>query len=155
VRSHPTKILSAKAALFVLLAFQLIVGLPLQTARAAVDMPAGATRLDMPAATRVHAVTATPSPSTTNPTALAANDDCPMHDAAHGAAPVEGSNKHAPAGNHDCCHVSACQCHCVYTPAAFDPPPLADFMSRLALPSLSSAQFVAPRVHEFLRPPIA
>jgi hypothetical protein len=169
VRSHPTKILSAKAALFVLLAFQLIVGLPLQTAQAALDIPAGATRLDMPAATRAHAVTATPSPDpatpsptsatpspdTATPIAFAANDDCPMHDAAHGTAPVEGSNKHAPAGNHDCCHVSACQCHCVYTPAAFDLPPLADFMSRLALPSLSSAQFVAPRIDEFLRPPIA
>jgi hypothetical protein len=146
VRSHPTKILSAKAALFVLLAFQLIVGLPSQTAQAA---------LDMPAATRAHTVTATPSPDTSMPIALAANDDCPMHDAAHGAAPVGGSNKHEPGGNHDCCHVSACQCHCVYTPAAFDLPPLADFMSRLALPLLSSAQFVAPRIHEFLRPPIA
>jgi hypothetical protein len=161
VRRHPTKILSAKAALFVLLAFQLIVGLPLQTAQAALDMPAGATRLDMPAATldpsatTPSATTATPSPTTATPIALAANDDCPMHDPAHGAAPVEGSNKHAPAGNHDCCHVSACQCHCVYTPAAFDLPPLADFMSRLALPSLSSAQFVAPRIDEFLRPPIA
>src|ERR1700730_6801249 len=95
VRSRPTQILSAKAALFVLLAFQLIVGLPLQAAQAALDVPAGATRLDTPAAIRAHAVTATPSPSTTNPTALAANDDCPMHDAAHGAAPVDGGNKHA------------------------------------------------------------
>jgi hypothetical protein len=167
VRSHPTKILSAKAALFVLLAFQLIVGLPLQAAQAALDMSA-ATRAHavtatsgasaaIPSTTTVapRAATATPSPTTAMPIAVAANDDCPMHDAAHGAAPVEGSNKHAPAGNHDCCHVSACQCHCVYTPAAFDLPPLADFMSRLALPSLSSAQFVAPRIHEFLRPPIA
>jgi hypothetical protein len=128
VRSRATKILSTKAALFVLLAFQLIVGLPLQTVQAALDRPA-----HMPEAMQ------------------AANADCPMHDAAHGATPV----KQAPAGNHDCCHVSACQCQCVYTPAAFDLPPLADVATSVAIPSLSSAQFVAPRIDEFLRPPIA
>jgi hypothetical protein len=143
VRSRATKILCTKAALFVLLAFQLIVGLPLQTAQAALDRPA-----HMPEAMQ------------------AANADCPIRDAAHGAAPVDDSNKQdsnkqahpvkqAPAGNHDCCHVSACQCQCVYTPAAFDLPPLADIATSVAIPSLSSAEFVAPRVDEFLRPPIA
>ena len=148
VRSRPTQILSAKAALFVLLAFQLIVGLPLQTAQAALDSPA-----HMPAAMQVAM--------------QAANADCPMHDTAHGATGANDSNKQAhpgnqapagkqaPAGNHDCCHVSACQCQCVYTPAAFDLPPLADLATSVAIPSLSSAQFVAPRIDEFLRPPIA
>jgi hypothetical protein len=128
VKSRSVKILSAKAALFVLLAFQLIVGLPLQTAQAALDRPA--------VTTTAHA-------------------DCPMHDAAHGATRTGGGNKHAPTGNHDCCHVSACQCQCVYTPAAFDLPALAANTTSVVLPSLSSAQFVAPRIDEFLRPPIA
>jgi hypothetical protein len=183
VRSRPTKILSAKAALFVLLAFQLSVGLSLQTAQAALDgathMPAAmrakaragaqflarAAIVSMPAAIRTR-MTDAPMPgatahsSTLNATTTA-HADCPMHDAAHGATRANDSNKlappgkHAPAGNHDCCHVSACQCQCVYTPAAFDLPPLADVATSVALPSLSSAQFVAPRIDEFLRPPIA
>jgi len=137
VRSRLVKILSAKAALFMLLAFQLIVGLPLQTAQAALDTHPQTTHSSTPiAATTAHA-------------------DCPMHDAAHDATPTSGGNKHAPTGNHDCCHVSACQCQCVYTPAAFDLPPLAAAATSVLLPSLSSAQLVAPRIDEFLRPPIA
>src|SRR3984893_7634787 len=123
VRSRPTQILSAKAALFVLLAFQLIVGLPLQTAQAALDSPA-----HMPAAMQVAM--------------QAANADCPMHDTAHDATGANDSNKQAhpgkqaPAGNHDCCHVSACQCQCVYTPAAFDLPPVADLATSVAITSI-------------------
>jgi hypothetical protein len=142
VRSHFAKTLSAKAALFVLLAFQLIVGLPLQTAQAAID-GRGAPM---------------PMPTTHSSTAVAtttAHADCPMHDSANGTTPASGSNKHAPTGNHDCCHVNACQCQCLYTPAAFDLSPLADGATSVVLPSLSSAQFVAPRIDEFLRPPIA
>jgi hypothetical protein len=134
VRSRPTKILSTKAALFVLLAFQLIVGLPLQTAQAALDASIG-THAAMQAETVAHA-------------------DCPMHDAAPGAIPAGGGNKQTPAGHHVCCHVNACQCQCVYTPVVFDLPPLADATS-VAISSPSSAQFVAPRIDELLRPPIA
>ena len=131
MRSRPARTLAAKAALFVLLAFQLIVGLPLQTAQAAVDRPAN------------------------TQATIQAHTDCPMHDAAHGAAPAGGSNKHAPVGNHDCCHLSACQCQCLSTPAAFNLLPLAHIATSVVLPSFSSAQFVAPRIDEFLRPPIA
>jgi hypothetical protein len=142
VRSRLVKTLSAKAALFVLLAFQLIVGLPLQTAQAAVD-GLGAP-MSMPTAHTSTAIVTT-----------TAHADCPMHDSAHGATPANGGNKHAPTGNHDCCHVNACQCQCLYTPAAFDLSPLADAATSVVLPSLSSAQFVVPRIDEFLRPPIA
>ncbi|MFL6605194.1 MAG: CopL family metal-binding regulatory protein [Steroidobacteraceae bacterium] len=134
MRRRLAKILHPKAALFVLLVFQLVVGLPLQTARAALDG---------------HDV---PTPATTVASAQA---DCPMHDSPHGMMPSQGVNKHATAGHHDCCHVTACQCHCVYTPAAFDLPPPADVATTVAIQSLSSAQFVAPRIDEFLRPPIA
>jgi hypothetical protein len=184
VRSGPTKILSTKAALFVLLAFQLIVGLPLQTAQAALDsaahmaaatqgkasaggqLVARAAIVSMPAAIGTRMMDpptprATAHPSTLNATSMT-HADCPMHhDTAHGATGANDSDKQAhpgkqaPAGNHDCCHVSACQCQCVYTPAAFDLPPLADLATSVAIPSLSSAQFVAPRIDEFLRPPIA
>jgi hypothetical protein len=58
-------------------------------------------------------------------------------------------------GTHDCCHASACQCHCVYTPAAIALPALANIVTSDSIPSLASAQFVAPRIDEFLRPPIA
>jgi hypothetical protein len=145
VRSRPAKILSTKAALFVLLAFQLIVGLPLQTAQAALDSAAPMSR-------------ETAHSSALNATSIA-HADCPMHDAAHGATPANDSNKQAPhqapAGHHVCCHVSACQCQSVYTPAIFDLPPLAYVATSVAIPALSSAQFVAPRIDEFLRPPIA
>jgi hypothetical protein len=150
VRSHLAKILHPKAALIVLLVFQLIVGLPLQTAQAALDRPDA----PVPAPT-AHSSTLIATSAATTAAAATGQADCPMHEAAHGATPAQGGNKHAPAGNHDCCHVSACQCHCVYTPAAFDLPPLADVATTVAIPSLSSAQFVAPRIDEFLRPPIA
>jgi hypothetical protein len=165
VKSRSVKILSAKAALFVLLAFQLIVGLPLQTAQAALDRPA-VMHVAMHAKTGAQFVA--PVAPTRAPIGARMNDgplnlsatttahaDCPMHDAAHGATRTDGGNKHAPTGNHDCCHVSACQCQCVYTPAAFDLPALAANTTSVVLPSLSSAQFVAPRIDEFLRPPIA
>jgi hypothetical protein len=139
---HLVKSLSAKAALFVLLAFQLIVGLPLQTAQAALD------GLGTPMSVQT-AHTSTASVTT------AAHADCPMHDSAHAATVANGGNKHAPTGTHDCCHVNACQCQCLYTPATFDLSPLADAATSVVLPSLSGAQFVAPRIDEFLRPPIA
>jgi len=143
VRSLLAKILPAKTALFVLVVFQLIVGLPLQTAQAALEVPGA----PMPVQTS-HSSTPIATTST-------AHADCPMHDSAHGNAPASDGNKHAPTGNHDCCHVSACQCHCVYTPAAADVPRLTDVAASVAIPSLSSSQFVAPRIDEFLRPPIA
>jgi hypothetical protein len=159
VKSHLAKILRPKAALFVLLVFQLVIGLPLQTAQAALERPDA--QVPAPTTARSQMLTArTPAAHTAGtPAATAvattAQADCPMHDSVHGATPAKGGNKHTPAGNHDCCHVSACQCHCVYTPAAFDLPPLADVATTVAIPSLSSAQFVAPRIDEFLRPPIA
>jgi len=137
----------------VLLAFQLIVGLPLQTAQAALD---GRMSMPAPASARMTDA-AKPVPTSHSVTAVAtsAHAHCPMHDAAHGATPASSGNKHPPTGPHDCCHVSACQCQCVYTPAAFDLPPLADDAASVVLPSLSGAQFLAPRIDEFLRPPIA
>lgn len=171
VRIRPARILAAKAALFVLLALQLIVGLPLQTAYAATDLPVGTQTPTMagsrlspragmaptPALIDVQLTGAQmPVPTAHSSTPIAtAHADCPMHDASHGAAPAKGDNKHAPAGNHDCCHVSACQCQCLYTPSAFDLSPLAHVATSVVLPSLSSAPFVAPHIDDFLRPPIA
>jgi hypothetical protein len=68
----------------------------------------------------------------------AAQPDCPKHSMPH-----------------DCCHASACQCHCVYTPGVVDVPALSNIATSVAVPSLAATQFVAPRVDEFLRPPIA
>src|SRR3954467_14616360 len=68
----------------------------------------------------------------------AAQPDCPKHSMPH-----------------DCCHASACQCHCVYTPGLIDVPMLSNIATSVAVPSLAATQFVAPRVDEFLRPPIA
>ena len=68
----------------------------------------------------------------------AAQPDCPKHSMPH-----------------DCCHASACQCHCVYTPGAIDVPALSNIATSVAVPSLAATQFIAPRVDEFLRPPIA
>ena len=56
---------------------------------------------------------------------------------------------------HDCCHASACQCHCVYTPGPIALPALVNTSTSIAVPSLAATQFVAPRIDEFLRPPIA
>ena len=118
-----------------LLALQLVLGLQLQAARAVAS--------PMPMA--MHAVVHD-SPATSASVREAAIDhvdqasqpDCPEHSTPH-----------------DCCHASACQCQCVYTPGAIALPALANIATSIAVPSLTTTQFVAPRVDEFLRPPIS
>jgi hypothetical protein len=152
VRRRPfAKTVSSKAVLLVLLALQLVVGLQLQAAQAA--------SMSVPTAV----VTA----------GAAAQPDCPSHSAhsaAHNvrtSANLSGVHEHnferAPlgkhalggTGRHDCCQASACQCHCVYTPGSIALPTLANIATSVAIPSLASARVAAPRIDEFLRPPIA
>ena len=144
-RRQIAKTVCFKAVLLMLLALQLVLGLQLQVAQAA--------------------AAPVPMPSVA---ATAAQLDCPTH-SAHGAnhglhsaanyatGTVEhvSTGNHAPMGDHDCCHASACQCHCVYTPVGIDLPALANIETSVSIPSLAGAQFVAPRVDEFLRPPIS
>jgi hypothetical protein len=134
-RTLSTNRRSMKAVLFVLLALQLVLGLQLQAARAVAS----------PMPTAMHAG-AHHSPATSTSVGGAAIDhgdqasqpDCPDHSTPH-----------------DCCHASACQCQCVYTPGAIALPALANIATSIAVPSLATTQFVAPRIDEFLRPPIA
>jgi hypothetical protein len=161
VRRRPTaKIRSSKTVLLILLALQLVIGLQFQVAQAA------SVRMAMP-----HEAGATSQPvgAVSQSAGAGAQVDCPTHSAHHATDPAAtyalgthaagthsmGTDKHAPMGTHDCCHASACQCHCVYTPAAMALPALANNVTSDSIPSLASAQFVAPRIHEFLRPPIA
>ena len=123
-----------------------------------------------------------PMPIAVGTAGAAPQPDCPTH-SAHGSSHstahnVRGSanlsgvhehafehgplGKHAPMGTgthdestHDCCQASACQCHCVYTPGSIALPALANIATSVAIPSLASARIVAPRIDEFLRPPIA
>jgi hypothetical protein len=131
----PAKRRSLKAVLFVLLALQLMVGLQLQAALA-VTSP-------MPMA--MHAVVHH-SPATSAAVGVAAVDH--VHQTSHPDCPEHSTP-------HDCCHASACQCQCVYTPGAIALPALANIATSIAVPSLATTQFVAPRIDEFLRPPIA
>ena len=131
-----------------LLALQLVLGLQLQVAQAV--------------------AAAVPMPSIPVAAGAGAQLDCPTHSAhdvkhgiystakhATGMPEHVSTGNHAPMGDHDCCHASACQCHCVYTPAAIDLPALANIETSVSIPSLAGAQFVAPRIDEFLRPPIS
>jgi hypothetical protein len=168
VRRRPfAKTVSSKAVLLVLLALQLVVGMQLQAARAA-TMSMSPEAMSVPTAV----VTA----------GAAAQPDCPTH-SAHGATHSAAHNvrtsanlsgvhehnfEHAPTferaslgkhatggtGTRDCCQASACQCHCVYTPGSIALPALANIATSVAIPSLASARVVAPRIDEFLRPPI-
>jgi hypothetical protein len=143
---------SPRVALIVLLAFQLVIGSLLQATQASAQGSGAAhaaaqvaMHLDGHANAKVVAGTGA---------------DCPMHNATRDTTHPAGSSKqdpnnHGPAGSHDCCHANACQCHCVQTPAAVDLQGLNVPSSAVALPSLANAQFVAPRIDEFLRPPIA
>ena len=103
------RVLSIARVLFVLLAFQLAVGLQIGVAHAT-----------MPAVTTVSATT---------------DDACPLHgSSSHSpssddhAPPTAGSHSapHAkvphgtPAGNHDCCKSSGCQGQCGSVPLAFN-----------------------------------
>jgi hypothetical protein len=128
----PAKRRSMKAVLFVLLALQLVLGLQLQAARAVAS--------PMPMAMHgiVHHSPATSSSVGEAVVDQASQPDCPDHSTPH-----------------DCCHASACQCQCVYTPGAIALPALANIATSIAVPSLATTQFVAPRIDEFLRPPIA
>jgi len=114
----------------VLLALQLVLAFQLQAVQAvAASMPAhGAMQLHTDSQTSAAAAA---DSATSQP-------DCPEHSTPH-----------------DCCHANACQCHCVYTPGAIALPALADLAASAAMTSLATTQFVAPRIDEFLRPPIA
>jgi len=100
------------------------------------------------------------SQATAAAAAAAAHADCPMHDGLRGAAQPAGTGKHGPSkhlseGGHDCCHATACQCHCVQTPSSLELLALNDVATCNALPAFSTAPLVAPRIDDFLRPPIA
>ena len=131
-----------------LLALQLVLGLQLQAAQA-VASPTPMSHVMSAHAADVRAAGDVATAADVAPAAdaaLASGDadnasgqpDCPQHSTPH-----------------DCCHASACQCHCVYTPGAIALPSLADIAASVAVPSLATTQFVAPRIDEFLRPPIA
>jgi hypothetical protein len=176
VRYGPTQTL-AKLALIVVLAFQLVIGSVSQA------MPQGSARGSaMARASAVERASAV-SPASAAAAAAEANTaraGCPMHDsvpqgtngkhspgAQHGpgsqhmsdnqlgAGGHHGSGEHGSGGHHDCCQASACQCHYVQTPAAIDVMALNQLTASAAIPSRSTAQFVPPRIDEFLRPPIA
>jgi len=121
----------------VLLALQLVLAFQLQAVQAvAASMPAHG-------AMQLHTDSQAVAAATFDPAAAAADSatsqpDCPEHSTPH-----------------DCCHANACQCHCVYTPGAIALPALADLAPSAAMTSLATTQFVAPRIDEFLRPPIA
>ena len=121
-----------KAVLFVLLALQLLLGLQLQAAKAvASPMP-----LSMHGMVH-HSPSASVGAAAADQGDQASHPDCPEHSTPH-----------------DCCHASACQCQCA-TPCAIALPSLANIATSLAVPSLATTQFVAVRIDEFLRPPIA
>ena len=135
--------------ILVLLALQLVLGFQLQAVQAvaspvSMQMPASmrmsmSTHTAMAADTPVsHARVFTTSSTDETATDAATQPDCPEHSMPH-----------------DCCHANACQCHCVYTPGAIDLPMLSNIATSVAVPSLAATQFIAPRIDEVLRPPIA
>lgn len=154
-----TKRLSWNAVVLTLLSLQLVFGLQLQAARAvaspmpmamhgmareapassaAVGTAGDAVLLDealqasqAPEPTQASQLTQPPHP------AVASQPNCPKHSMPH-----------------DCCHANACQCQCVYTPGAIELPALSSLAASVAVPGLAATQFVAPRIDEFLRPPI-
>ena len=174
----PAKFASAKFALFVLLSLQLVFGLQLQAGQPVSALGAMAPAVDTAAAVSVATATATTATATTAApaTVATAQHDCPTHAHARGgvstagdadagnpalstdalaANPLSAGGHHGPTGGHTCCHAGACQCQCVNPPVAIDLPALADITTSVAIPSLASAQFLGPRIDEFLRPPIA
>ena len=129
----PAKRFSWNAVFLALLALQLALGLQLQAARAAAS--------PMPLAMHSmahHAPVGSLDAATVEQGDQASLPDCPKHSMPH-----------------DCCHANACQCQCAYTPGAMALPALPNIATSVALPSLDATQFVAPRIDEFLRPPIA
>jgi len=139
-----------------LLVLQLVLGLQLQVAQA-VASPSQTSHVmskhasgapghaEVAVGAVVHMAAAPNVDATADVAAAAAHaniasgqPDCPQHSTPH-----------------DCCHASACQCHCAYTPGPIVLPLLVNIATSTAVPSLAATQFVAPRIDEFLRPPIA
>jgi len=132
-RFLPAKRLSWNAVFLVLLALQLALGLQLQAAQAmASPMP-----LAMHSMAH-HAPAASLDAAAVEQSDQASLPDCPKHSMPH-----------------DCCHANACQCQCAYTPGAISLPALPNIATSVAVLSMDATQFVAPRIDEFLRPPIA
>ena len=132
-RFLPAQRLSKSAVLLVLLALQWVFGLQLQAVQAVAS--------PMPMATHTmahHAHATALDAAVVQQSDQASQPDCPKHSMPH-----------------DCCHANACQCQCAYTPGAMTLPALANIATSVAVPSLDATQFVAPRIDEFLRPPIA
>ena len=109
------------------------------TARGALDNTPAAPPDGTTATQVVHTAAAPPDGTTATQVdnTTAAQPDCPKHSMPH-----------------DCCHASACQCQCVYTPGMIDLPALSNIATSVAVPSLAATQIVTPRIDEFLRPPI-
>jgi hypothetical protein len=138
---------SSKAVALVLLVFQLVLGFQFQAVQAVASPMAMQMSMskqlqasaDLHASAHVHAMLRMPtSTSAAIDDDASVQPDCPAHSMPH-----------------DCCHASACQCHCVYTPGVIDLPILSNIATSVAVTSLAATQFVAPHIDEFLRPPIA
>jgi hypothetical protein len=136
------RVLSLARVLFVLLAFQLAVGLQIGVAHATTPVPA-VSKAVMPA----HA-------SGTD------GDDCPMHDsslhiASLHSAPHAKAPQNTSTDKHDCCKSSGCQCQCGNVPLAFNVSLIRNSpASALVQPVRVERIVVAPADTHF-RPPIA
>jgi len=170
VRHRPVfKRLASNTALLAMLALQLMLGLQLQAAQA-VALPTSSSMRMSSMHTPTHGSHSSSAPTSEAPTysSFGPTSAAPAHassgptSAAHAYSPLASPadsaatpDCHTHSAPRDCCHAGACQCHCVYTPAVIALPISANTTTSAAVPALASTQFVAPRIHEFLRPPIA
>jgi hypothetical protein len=148
----------AKLLLFVVLAFQLAVGLLVQAAQAGAT---GASS-DVARAAGDHCASHV-SPDRTIPDHMTpghVNPDYVNSDhltaAAHHSfgAPVT-THTHHGAGVHDCCRANSCQCHCASGAAMPSTPARATAVPSIVVQAPASAQLLPTPIDEFLRPPIA
>jgi hypothetical protein len=155
---HAPTVTLARVALVILLTFQLVVGSLLQSAHAAeaaTEASASVHHMQTPDSR----ADASPAVAAATSAAAVTGDDCPMHHAEHGAQQLTRGaphpTHHGSHGAHDCCHANACQCDFIQTPAIIDSLAMNRLAGSATLPRLSSDPFVAPRIDDVLRPPIA
>jgi hypothetical protein len=137
--------------LFVLLAFQLAVGLQINAAQAGIPTPGSTLAMDV-----AHAAASVPT---------GADEACPMHGGSHTAPSAQAGHDHSQQDNlapgnstsdkHDCCKFSGCQCHCSNLPLAFNVPVLRGIFAPTVIQRAPAARCVAALAESHFRPPIA
>jgi hypothetical protein len=159
---YPSRVraLSLTRVLFVLLAFQLAVGLQINAAQAGIATPGSTMAMDV-----AHAAASVATGASLAIDSSTSDEACPMHGGSHTAPSPRTGHDHfqqdnlAPgkptADKHDCCKSSGCQCQCGNLPLAVNVSVVRGIFAPTVVQRAPAARRVAALAESHFRPPIA